>query len=125
MEKQLERIERTGGLDIIQSVDARERPLQTYAQGCRWDMFSTDVLQEVALCLGGRALAVLCRVICEEGGGRPRGFPDLSLWRYSDRQVRFVEVKSPNDRLSESQKVWIDALLRAGIHVELAKVHDG
>jgi len=124
MEQQLAQIEQTGGLDIIKSVDARERPHKTYAQGCRWDVFSTDVVQEVALCLGGRALAALCRVMCEEGGGRPRGFPDLSLWRYSDRQVRFVEVKSPNDRLSESQKVWIDVLLRAGIQVELAKVQD-
>lgn len=124
MERQLARIEQTGGLDIIQSVDARERPRQTYAQGCRWAEFSTDVLQEVALCLGGRALAALCRVMCEEGGGRPRGFPDLILWRYSEKQVQFVEVKSPNDRLSEAQKVWMDALLRAGIHVELAKVQD-
>lgn len=124
IEEQLTRIERTGGLDIIQSVDARERPLRTYAQGCRWDDFSVDVLQEVAVCLGGRGLAALCRFLSDEGGGRPRGFPDLTLWRYSDRHVRFVEVKSPNDRLSEAQKLWMDALVRAGIHVELAQLRE-
>ena len=57
-----------------------------------------------------------------ENGASATGFPDLTLWRYQDRQVRFVEVKSPKDRLNEPQKVWMDALLSAGVAVDLAKV---
>ena len=31
----------------------------------------------------------------------------------------FVEVKSVNDRLSDTQRLWISVLLGAGIKVEL------
>ncbi|WFD30469.1 phosphodiesterase I [Malassezia sp. CBS 17886] len=120
----LAEIERTGGLAILQAVDMRERPLRTHAVACRWDDIPTAALVEIAECLGGKVLAFLCRVLAEEWNMRTSGFPDLLLWRYADRQVRFVEVKGPGDRLSEKQKVWIDTLLRAGVGVELARVRD-
>jgi Fanconi-associated nuclease 1 len=45
-----------------------------------------------------------------------------SVWDYSEKVARFVEVKGPGDSLSETQKVWIDVLLSAGIQVEVCKV---
>lgn len=117
-------IEATGGLDLLRAADARERPLKTYAVACRWDDYSQSDLEEICECIGGHALALLCRLLCEEWAMRTSGFPDLCLWRYEDRAICFAEVKSPNDRLSEKQKVWIDVLLRAGIAVELALVDD-
>lgn len=36
--------------------------------------------------------------------------------------VKLCEVKGPGDRLSETQKVWIDVLCRAGIQVEVSLV---
>lgn len=36
--------------------------------------------------------------------------------------AKLVEVKGPNDRLSDKQEVWIDELLAAGIHVEVCHV---
>lgn len=36
----------------------------------------------------------------------------------------FVEVKSQNDRLSETQKIWLDLLIRAGVGAELCSVVD-
>jgi Fanconi-associated nuclease 1 len=45
-----------------------------------------------------------------------------SVWDYSEKIARFVEVKGPGDSLSETQKVWIDVLLSAGIQVEVCKV---
>ena len=121
IEKQLQCIRDTGGLDIIQRVDSRERPQKTYAMGCRWDEFSLPTLLEIAECLGGARLSTLCQVLCNNGANTS-GFPDLTLWRYEDKQIRMAEVKSPKDRLNESQRVWIDALLSAGICVDLAKV---
>jgi Fanconi-associated nuclease 1 len=44
------------------------------------------------------------------------------VWDYSEKIARFVEVKGPGDSLSETQKVWIDVLLSAGIQVEVCKV---
>lgn len=46
------------------------------------------------------------------------------VWRIKDKVVRFVEVKGPGDRLSETQKVWIDVLLRAGIQVHVGLVRE-
>ncbi|WFC96626.1 phosphodiesterase I [Malassezia brasiliensis] len=124
IDARLAEIEATGGVDLVRAVDARERPQRTAAVACRWDDFSAEDLAEIAECIGGRALALLCRLLCEEWAMRTSGFPDLCLWRYSDRTVCFAEVKGPNDRLSEKQKVWIDVLIRAGLTVELARVKD-
>ncbi|ESZ99573.1 hypothetical protein SBOR_0046 [Sclerotinia borealis F-4128] len=38
------------------------------------------------------------------------------------KEVRFVEVKSENDRLSDTQRMWIHVLMGAGIRVELCNV---
>ena len=37
-------------------------------------------------------------------------------------RARLVEVKGPGDKLSDSQLVWIDVLLRAGADVEVTYV---
>lgn len=124
IDARLAEIEATGGVDIVRAVDARERPQRTAAVACRWGDFSAEDVAEIAECIGGRALALLCRLLCEEWAMRTSGFPDLCLWRYADRTVCFAEVKGPNDRLSEKQKVWIDVLVRAGLTVELARVED-
>ena len=44
------------------------------------------------------------------------------MWHAEKKVCRFVEVKSPNDTLSETQKVWISVLLSAGIDVEVCHV---
>ena len=49
------------------------------------------------------------------------GMPDLILLR--DKDLKFVEVKSTNDRLSDQQKMWIRLLTTSGIKVELYHVH--
>lgn len=48
--------------------------------------------------------------------------PLRSLWSPSLSRVLFSEVKGPGDQLSETQKVWIDVLLGAGVGVEVCKV---
>jgi hypothetical protein len=35
------------------------------------------------------------------------GMPDLILWDTKTQRVKFSEVKSENDRLSEVQRAWI------------------
>lgn len=75
-------------------------------------------------CFGGEALATVCKVMAQEYQQRGGGIPDLFLWRRGEGQgegeVMFVEVKSENDRLSDTQRLWIDVLTGAGIRVELA-----
>jgi len=45
-----------------------------------------------------------------------------SVWNLYEKRARFVEVKSPNDHLSETQKVWINVLQTAGVEVEVCHV---
>ncbi len=45
--------------------------------------------------------------------------PDLFLWDPAKKQVVFSEVKSENDRLSDTQRLWIHVLTGAGTRVEL------
>ncbi|TGO47586.1 hypothetical protein BCON_0271g00070 [Botryotinia convoluta] len=45
-----------------------------------------------------------------------------TIKRRRKQEVLFVEVKSENDRLSDTQRMWIHVLLGAGIRVELCNV---
>ncbi|CAD6985897.1 unnamed protein product [Tilletia controversa] len=120
----LHEIEKQGGLDFIKAVDERERPRQTCATGCNWDKYSSEMLIEVADCLGGLPLSMICQMLCEERQHCQSGMPDLCIWKVATKEVRFVEVKGPGDKLREKQKVWIDILVRAGATVQVAQVSD-
>ncbi|KAL1984022.1 hypothetical protein VTN96DRAFT_9707 [Rasamsonia emersonii] len=104
---------------IIRDVHARESAKQTCIVGVDWT-FELDDLVEIVRCFPGEALATVCKVLAQEyqqrGGG---GIPDLFLWSPEKKEVMFAEVKSENDRLSDTQRLWIHVLMGAGIRVEL------
>ncbi len=52
------------------------------------------------------------------------GWPDLVCWNVKEKWVKFVEVKSQSDRLSEQQKCWLSVLSGLGQRVEVAYVRD-
>ncbi|RDA84208.1 hypothetical protein CP532_0258 [Ophiocordyceps camponoti-leonardi (nom. inval.)] len=112
------------------------RPL---VAGLDWD-FDVDDLVELVGCFRGDDLASVCLVVAQEYRQRAGGVPDLLLWRRrprfgndddedkgkedkeeedEDDEILFVEVKSANDRLSDSQRLWLHALAGAGIKVAL------
>ncbi|PYI14397.1 hypothetical protein BO99DRAFT_345051, partial [Aspergillus violaceofuscus CBS 115571] len=72
-------------------------------------------------CFPGDALAAICQVLAQEYSVRGGGVPDLLVWRRKGQfgEVMFVEVKSENDRLSDTQRLWIHVLSGAGVRVEL------
>lgn len=49
--------------------------------------------------------------------------PDLILWDAKTGRVKFSEVKSENDRLSEVQRAWIASLSQSQIEVEVCLVN--
>lgn len=69
-------------------------------------------------------MSVICRLFCEDYGGRSSGGPDLFVWNAEKRKCKFVEVKGPGDTPQENQKLWFDSLLRAEADVEICKVID-
>jgi Fanconi-associated nuclease 1 len=104
--------------DIIRRVHESEFERQTCAIGIDWS-FSLDDLVEIAECFHGEALATVCKVLAQEYRQRCGGIPDLFLWSTQRKEVMFSEVKSENDRLSDTQRLWIHVLTGAGVKVEL------
>lgn len=77
IEERLDRMSSTKQtLQMLREVDDAEREKGTLAVGVRWDYPKKD-LEEIVQCMGGRSLAVLCRMFCEEYGHRSSGVPDL------------------------------------------------
>lgn len=103
---------------IVRDIHARESATQPCAIGLDWS-FELNDLVEIVQCFRGEALATICKVMAQEYQQRGGGIPDLFLWNPETRTVKFSEVKSENDRLSDTQRLWIHILLGAGIQVEL------
>jgi Fanconi-associated nuclease 1 len=110
---------------------------RTCVVGLDWTYELSD-LQEICRAFPPSALSTVMKVFAQEYGQRGGGVPDLFLWKTDDRadehpengklgsngvkaggQVMFSEVKSENDRLSDTQRMWIDVLSGAGVAVEL------
>ncbi|TGJ88003.1 hypothetical protein E0Z10_g756 [Xylaria hypoxylon] len=108
-----------GAPKLIDEVDKRERENRTCVIGLNWD-YERDDLLELADCFDGAALAIVCKVMAQEYGQRGGGIPDLILWRAEpQKECMFAEVKSANDRLSDTQRLWIHVLTAAGLRVAL------
>eukprot|EP00041_Stephanoeca_diplocostata_P042146 m.10381 g.10381 ORF g.10381 m.10381 type:complete len:1297 (-) comp7374_c0_seq1:1724-5614(-) len=117
--------------------------------GVAWERFDVDSLCDVASCIGAKVLTAALEVLMSDYGHRKGGLPDLVLWRTAAAdgavvatndnpscaqhntsigaadgggEARFVEVKSPNDRLSDKQKIWLHVLHSVGANVAVAKV---
>jgi len=115
---------------ILQQVWEEHKEQKTCVVGVRWEEYELDDLLEIVRCFtddGMGKLGVVMRVLAQEYGARGGGVPDLFLWKPPDEEqavgkIMFVEVKSENDRLSDTQRLWISVLLNAGIEVELCHV---
>ncbi|KAL2799027.1 VRR-NUC domain-containing protein [Aspergillus keveii] len=104
--------------DLIRAIHTQHAARQPCAIGIDWS-FELDDLLEIASCFSGEALATICKIMAQEYQARAGGVPDLLLWRTDTSEVCFAEVKSENDRLSDTQRLWIHVLLGAGVKVEL------
>ncbi|KAK4150212.1 VRR-NUC domain-containing protein [Chaetomidium leptoderma] len=116
---------------ILREVHEREHERRTCVVGLNWD-FDIEDLAEMVTCFDGGALAAVCKVMAQEYKARGGGVPDLILWRagngspangnsdgHQNEKVMFAEVKSANDRLSDTQRLWINVLTGAGVRVAL------
>ncbi|CAK1363109.1 unnamed protein product [Cercospora beticola] len=110
---------------LIQGVWDAHYERQTCVVGLDWTFELSDLL-EIASCFPPAALSTVMKVMVQEYGQRGGGVPDLFLWRLEREdgnegkgEVMFSEVKSENDRLSDTQRMWIDVLSSAGVRVEL------
>ncbi|KAI9897468.1 hypothetical protein N3K66_007324 [Trichothecium roseum] len=139
--RRLAEISNGEGERLVREVWARHRERRTSVVGLNWD-FDIDDIAELVSCFEGGALAAVCKVMAQEYKQRGGGIPDLVLWRRRPEgegdkeegkdtercpahpgrargEMMFAEVKSANDRLSDTQRLWIHVLTGAGVRVAL------
>ena len=85
---------------------------------------SPKVLSRVAAALvaTGSLVPIFRHILAEFSFG---GLPDVWLWTQGEGVapgLHCVEVKAPNDSLSDSQRAWHHVLLSAGVSVEVCHV---
>ncbi|KAL8666723.1 MAG: hypothetical protein Q9202_001261 [Teloschistes flavicans] len=118
----LNEISNGDGVAILKRVHEEHGERKTCVVGIDWGFEVEDLVEIVGL-FRGEALATVLRVMAQEYQQRGGGIPDLFLWRKGESgeegEVMFAEVKSENDRLSDTQRLWIDVLSGAGVKVEL------
>ena len=91
-----------------------------------WELFSSlNHLLSLLKCFSGDQLSGLCRRLIMNHRHTRSGFPDLTMWDVHGSRVIFIEVKGPNDRLSNKQILWLDYLNAIGIEAKVCHVEDG
>lgn len=106
---------------LIQRIWDEHSERKTCVVGLDWTYALEDLL-EIAACFPPAALSTVMKTMVQEYGQRGGGVPDLFLWKMDEQgngEVMFAEVKSENDRLSDTQRMWIDVLSSAGVRTEL------
>ncbi|KJA24271.1 hypothetical protein HYPSUDRAFT_200765 [Hypholoma sublateritium FD-334 SS-4] len=112
--------------EIVRRHDDKYREKRTMCLCVNWDFCTRDDLMEMI-----EASNFILTFNLETNlqffpdyRGRSSGGPDLFVWNPATHKCKFVEVKGPGDIARENQKLWFDALLRAGFDVDLCKVID-
>ncbi|EFJ44381.1 hypothetical protein VOLCADRAFT_95362 [Volvox carteri f. nagariensis] len=120
VDERLQLIASGGGPELLRSVWSRHAG--TWCRGVHWGRLPLGELLQIARCVGGLGLSVVCRRLCEDAGGWRGGMPDLLLWRPERGDAMVSEVKGPRDRLSDQQRAWLAALAAAGVRAEVLRV---
>uniref|UniRef100_A0A3B4ZPU5 Fanconi-associated nuclease n=1 Tax=Stegastes partitus TaxID=144197 RepID=A0A3B4ZPU5_9TELE len=88
-----------------------------------WERFSSlQQAQSLVACLGGAFLGGVIARMAKDYRHCRGGLPDLVVWNTSNSSYKLVEVKGPNDRLSQKQQIWLDELQKLGADVEVCHV---
>lgn len=94
----------------------------TQCRGVNWGRNTFPELVTIANCVGGNSLCSIFSAFAKDYRKYTAGMPDLLLWNVEKQAAKFVEVKGPNDKLSDRQKIWIDILSTSGTNVEVCHV---
>ncbi|XP_036417627.1 fanconi-associated nuclease 1 [Colossoma macropomum] len=88
-----------------------------------WERFSSlQQAQSLVACLGGHFLSGVVIRMAKDYRHSRGGLPDLVIWNTSTNSYKLVEVKGPNDRLSQKQQLWLEELQKLGADVEVCHV---
>lgn len=87
-----------------------------------WNSVELKHIQEIAVCIGNRALTAICERLIKNFRFTRSGMPDLIVWNALEKTVKAVEVKGPGDSLSTKQILWLDYMNEWGLPAEVCYV---
>ena len=123
VDARLEQIERADDGQLEAMVRDRWEQSRGVASMASWELFrGWEHLSGLALCFTRPQLRGILERLVKRHRQTRSGFPDLTLWDPARKAVKIVEVKSPNDRLSNKQILWIEHLLKLGVDAVVCHV---
>ncbi|TRY67681.1 hypothetical protein TCAL_02942 [Tigriopus californicus] len=88
-----------------------------------WDLFhNVEHILGLIHCFKRDQLHGICDRLIKKHRYTRSGYPDLTLWNPETKTVEIVEVKGPNDRLSNKQILWLDYLNSLGVKAVVCHV---
>ncbi len=87
-----------------------------------WPAISEQLLELSLDLVPANHLEALFRHLLLDLQHHRKGLPDLVVFNPKQRSYRFVEVKAPNDRLQDHQRLWLEQMQRDGIPAEVLYV---
>merc|ERR1719391_1998338 len=88
-----------------------------------WDRFrGPEHLTGLVSCMETYKLSLVLDRMIKDHRTYRSGLPDLTLWNPETREMKFVEVKGPGDKLSYKQILWIRFFNEIGITAEVCHV---
>lgn len=81
-----------------------------------------DDFKGIVKYMGSRTICEICKRLFIDNRRYGSGLPDLFLINHNLQACLFIEVKSINDSLSNTQKYWLDFLTRNDVPVGVCRV---
>ena len=139
LNKKLDEIKNYKKEDLINHIKKTYETKNGIKNPCvEWNshIYDEETLIKIGVAFGPKKLVEVFRVILNQGLKYVKtGMPDLFLWKeetkskYKDNfyyaesnSIKLVEVKSVNDKLSDSQKFWLKTFFDNEINVEVLHI---
>lgn len=85
-----------------------------------WEVLDLDLIKTFLNRVSVKALQKVLEQLWVNVATHAKGFPDLMIW--NEKELFFVEVKSPNDHLSPIQFFWNEVLNNVGITSKIVRI---
>lgn len=100
--------------------DAYERYGGTPNRFCSWTQHADVTLTALCSMVPYDALLHIVKIMSHYVATHRCGFPDLFIWR--DNEYQLLEVKSPNDTISDIQQFWHEEFIRLNLPIHVCHV---
>ncbi|WP_026973396.1 VRR-NUC domain-containing protein [Aliagarivorans marinus] len=87
-----------------------------------WEGLSPELLDMALRCIPAPQLELIFRRMLQDLRQHRSGFPDLIQFYPASQTYRLIEIKGPNDRPQDNQRLWLDLFAREGIDASVCNV---